>query len=142
MAQPGGFEGADAKLEIEKMIEKYSAGLHSGVTLQPIQGLPKAPVVVLLTGSIGNLGSQILSLLLKAENVGRVYAMNRPSSTLSMIQRHKERFVDRGLETSLLQSKKLVFVEGDTSRPYLGLQESFYDEVVVDPQTPLIRSGH
>ncbi|KAI5981695.1 hypothetical protein EDD15DRAFT_2379114 [Pisolithus albus] len=42
-------------------------------------------------------------------------------------------FQDRGLDTDLLESQKLVFVEGDTSQESLGLEEKTYAEVMIQP---------
>lgn len=101
---------------IERMIAKY--------------GVPKGKVV-LVTGSTGNLGSQILAGLLKDERVEKVYALNRPAAAgKSLLQRHVDRFADRGLDVSLLSGKsKVVFVETELAKERLGLEERVYDEV-------------
>lgn len=113
---------------IEEMIEKYSQGLDA--PFPP----PKIPLNtekhhVLLTGSTGNLGAELLAGLLSNESVHRVYALNRPSSKASMLDRHSTRFEDKGLDTSSLLSPKLVFLEGDSSNDNLGLPENLLDEV-------------
>ncbi|KAF8896177.1 hypothetical protein BD779DRAFT_1608500 [Infundibulicybe gibba] len=69
----------DRKLEIEQMIERY---------------------IVLLTGSTGNLGSQILADLLVDDRVQRVYT---------------------GIGPQLLSSEKVAFLAGDALEPQLGL---------------------
>jgi len=122
VSNPEGFtDEKSRKVLIEEMVEKYSADLD---------GTPRAKKVVLLTGSTGNLGSQILASLLQDENVKRVYALGRPSSgSTSMLKRHQERFKDKALDTSLLASERLVFVEGDTALPSLGVSESTYEDV-------------
>ena len=122
VGNPEGFtDEKSRKALIEEMVEKYGAGLD---------GIPRGKAnVVLLTGSTGNLGSQILASLLQDENVKRVYTLNRPSSSTSMLKRHHERFKDKALDTSLLASERLVFVEGDTTLPNLGVSESTYEGV-------------
>ncbi|KAG6838456.1 hypothetical protein C0991_011540, partial [Blastosporella zonata] len=129
VADPDGFKGGnDGKAQIEAMIEKYSAGLE--ISPSPIRpfSAPKSKVV-LLTGSTGNLGSQILADLLLDPSVERVYALNRTSNRqASMLERHQERFTDKALDVELLRSDRLVFVEGDTALPGLGLQEELYRE--------------
>ncbi|KAG6906942.1 putative NRPS-like protein biosynthetic cluster [Tephrocybe rancida] len=129
VADPDGFKGAnDGKALIEAMIEKYSAGLESSTSSAKPFVAPKRKVV-LLTGSTGNLGSQILADLLLDPSVERVYALNRASAGASMLDRHNVRFEDKALNVDLLQSDRLVFVEGDTALPGLGLQEELYDEI-------------
>jgi thioester reductase-like protein len=43
-----------------------------------------------------------------------------------MLERHRERF---DLGASVLVSDRLIFVEGDSASPKLGLSESTYEEV-------------
>lgn len=116
-----------AKDAIEKMIEKYSGGLGN-VPISTGEALSTA--VVLLTGSSGGLGSHLLESLLKDDMVQRIYAYNRPSrGPLGIRARQIEAFEDRGLDTSFLASDKLVFVEGDSGLPNLGLNDDLLQEV-------------
>ena len=85
------------------MIEKYSEGLETSLESTSIaEDTVKA--VVLLTGSTGNLAVQILSLLLQNRSVHRVHTLNRPSTRASLLDRHKERFLDKELDISLLDT--------------------------------------
>lgn len=113
--------------EMELMISKYSAGLDVPVSrILPGNG----DLVVLLTGSTGNLGSQMLESLLRNTKVRTVYALNRPSSgSKSIQQRQAERFADKGLDVSLLSSDRLVYLEGDAAHRNIGLNESVHNEV-------------
>ena len=129
VANPEGFtDSKDRKILIEEMIEKYGAGL-SGVP----RGIPsrtsESAHVVLLTGSTGNLGAQILATILQDDKIRRIYALNRPSGSTSMLERHRERFEDKALDPKLLGSEKLVFVEGDSASPNLGLPVNIHNEV-------------
>jgi Male sterility protein len=129
IADPEGItDPKKGKILIEKMIEKYSDGLDGKIHASP-SGTNVAARVVLLTGSTGNLGAQLLASLLEHEDVERVYALNRPSGSKSMLERHRERFADKALDANLLSSKKLVFVEGDAASPNLGLSKHTYEEV-------------
>lgn len=127
----GGYAlNTDKASAIEIMIQKYSTGLDV-----PIAG-PKTPIVsnmvVLLTGSTGNLGSHILEALLQDTSVTTVYVLNRPSSGLQSIQeRQAERFADKTLDTTLLSSNRLVYLEGETSHHNLGLTTAVYEEVCI-----------
>ncbi|KAF9070458.1 male sterility protein-domain-containing protein [Rhodocollybia butyracea] len=113
---------------IEDMISIYSKGLDAPLPESNANSVPST-TVVLLTGSTGNLGAQILATLLSTESVSKVYTLNRPSSKLSIEQRHKERFEDKGLNSSLLSSKKLVLLEGESSQPKLGLTDVVYGQL-------------
>jgi hypothetical protein len=111
---------------MHQMIVKYTSGFA-----QPVACTlgSENPMVVVLTGSTGNLGSQILVSLLQDERVAKVYALNRPSSSVGLAQRHSAMFKDRGLDIALLASSKLVFVEGQLDRPDLGLSSNLHNEV-------------
>ncbi|KAF7303443.1 Acetyl-CoA synthetase-like protein [Mycena indigotica] len=106
----------DATEMVEAMITKYTQEFP-----------PRAPHqqasehVALLTGSTGGLGSHLLDILLRHPAVRTVYAFNRPGRTL-VAERQATAFRERGLDVVLLQGKKLVFLEGDTTRADLGLQ--------------------
>lgn len=123
---------ASAKVAIEEMIKKYSTKqdhlsqhLSSSNTNDSRTG-----VVVLLTGSTGGLGSFLLESLLKDTSVTKVYAYNRPSrGGLRILDRQIDAFEDRMLDTALLSSEKLAFVEGDSALDHLGLEASLYEQV-------------
>ncbi|KAF8871770.1 putative aminoadipate reductase [Infundibulicybe gibba] len=121
------IDAQDQTLEIAQMIERYDFGLP--LTKLANLGPLDIPAVVLLTGSTGNLGSQILVNLLIDDRVGRVYAFNRSSTTASMLKRHEARFIDRGLDLGLLSSDKLVFLSGDGSKPQLALDKHVYEKL-------------
>lgn len=118
--------GKSRKDVIEAMISKYSVGLDVPVAQSTAQ---VARAVVLVTGSTGNLGAQLLETMLQDEKVERVYAMNRASSSSSMLERHVERFQDKALNASLLSSEKLVFIEGEAAQDNLGLSAATYNDV-------------
>ena len=109
--------------EIETMIKKFSfAESTSSVT--------NNHVTVLITGTTGNLGAQLVDVFLRDGRVKKVYALNRPSSGDKDIKaRHEERFIDKGLDVGQLVDDRLVFLEGDASSANLGLREEVYEEV-------------
>ncbi|RDB20739.1 Non-canonical non-ribosomal peptide synthetase FUB8 [Hypsizygus marmoreus] len=130
---PTGFkDGNSGKVAIEKMIEKYGVGLDGALPTTVVTANGQANAngkVVLLTGSTGNLGSQILASLLEDPGVERVYALNRPSNGKAVLERQSERFLDKALDVGLLGSEKLVFVEGDIAVPGFGLVTKLYNEI-------------
>ena len=110
--------------QIETMIARYS---NSWPT---VNGNAGPGTIVLLTGSTGNIGSHILEALLRDPRILRIYAYNRPSPRqVSLLDRHRERFEDKGFDKALLASEKLVFLEGDASQDDLGVPTSVFDEV-------------
>ncbi|KAF8154567.1 hypothetical protein B0H34DRAFT_661311 [Crassisporium funariophilum] len=118
--------------EIEHMISTYSAGLNEPLLRAGLNnGSSPNVAVVLITGSTGNLGSQVLETILRDPLVKRIYSFNRPSKgSQTIAQRHIERFLDKGFDIELLSSNKLVFVEGDMSKGDLGLVKETYDELL------------
>ena len=121
---------------IEHMINKYSLfpkpldTSSSAITVDGRSGTADRNIVVLLTGSTGNLGSQILENLLLNPEISRVYTFNRASaSSKSQLDRHLNRFRDKGLDLSTLESKKWAPLEGDLAKEDLGLSEAVYKEV-------------
>ncbi|KAF5393844.1 hypothetical protein D9757_000419 [Collybiopsis confluens] len=112
---------------IEDVIAKYSEGLDA--PLPRPANIHREKQYVLLTGSTGNLGAQLLVSLLLDNSVARVYVLNRPSASLSMADRHLARFQDKSLDTSMLFSPKLVFLSGETSHENLGLSEEIISEL-------------
>ncbi|KAJ6514497.1 putative aminoadipate reductase [Mycena vitilis] len=117
-----GSDGGKAAI-VEKMIAKYSEGL--GGAQFHNKNTSSGGVVVLLTGSTGGIGSHILQILLRLASVERVYAFNR-KGRVSVFERQLEAFTDRALDVSLLSSPKLVYLEGDTSSPDLGLPSDIW----------------
>ncbi|KAG1835273.1 putative aminoadipate reductase [Suillus variegatus] len=130
--QQNGTGAVDAKADIENMIERYSVGLGNSVAeanTTLVNGCNQRDHVVALTGSTGGLGSYLLADLLQREDVSVVYAFNRPSKGASIQQRQENSFKDRGLDFTLLQSGKLVYVETDTSDDRLGLDKELYQKI-------------
>ncbi|KAF9477786.1 acetyl-CoA synthetase-like protein [Pholiota conissans] len=131
VADPEHFVLTTSKVDtIEAMISKYSFGLSVPTAPSNDAGPLQDGTVVLLTGSTGNLGAQILESLLRNPKVKMVYALNRRSSgPKSVRERQTERFLDKALDTSLLATERLVFLDGETSQKNLELPNSVYDEV-------------
>jgi len=123
----------DATAAVEAMIKKYSCGVgeaNAGSTSE--NNWPWTDTtshVVLLTGSTGALGSYLLASLLENHCVAVVYALNRSSEQSSVQQRQRAGFEDRGLDITLLESKKLIYLEVDASQTGLGLGDKLYEEV-------------
>ncbi|KAL1679182.1 hypothetical protein EV122DRAFT_210432 [Schizophyllum commune] len=126
---------ARANEAIVAMAAKYSEGLpgYAGAAALPKYVAatdPKPlsmPVSVLVTGTTGNLGAELLAILLKDERVERVYTLDREAS-VPVWDRQRARFADKGLDVELLKSEKLVTLAGDAYADRLGQSEALYDE--------------
>ncbi|RPD79489.1 acetyl-CoA synthetase-like protein [Lentinus tigrinus ALCF2SS1-7] len=84
-------------------------------------------MVVLVTGTTGGFGSDVLEHLLLDDGVATVYAFNRKDS--SALERQTARFRERGLQVSLLTSSKLRMIEADLSTPGFGIPPEILDEI-------------
>lgn len=119
--------------EIEEMIRRYTAALP--VYQARIEATPgNNDIVVLLTGSTGNIGSHILASLLRDPRITAVYTLNRPSSTSA--DRLFTAFRQRCLPVELLSQKKLSPYVGDLTQECFGLPKELFKQVrsrVVSP---------
>jgi hypothetical protein len=122
--------------EIESMIKRFSIADSTSTPAAQWDVLTDINrITVLITGTTGNLGAQLVDVFLHDGRVKKVYALNRPSSGGKDIKaRHKERFIDKGLDIAQLVDDRLVLLEGDASTANLGLGEAVYEEV----RTPLM----
>ncbi|THH14562.1 hypothetical protein EW146_g5781 [Bondarzewia mesenterica] len=107
----------DGAARLVAMVEKYSKNFPSHVPSKP---LPSKDTVV-LTGTTGALGSNILALLVATPTVERVYAFNRGSSGSSLLERQKAGLAERGLDPSIATSDKVVLVEGNVTAADFGI---------------------
>lgn len=104
---------------LEGMALKYASDFlkHTGSTALPPHH------TVLLSGATGTLGCYILNALVKDPRVALVYAVNRPSSSGSGLERQTEAFRNRGLDTSILHNSQVVLVDADLSKPDFAMSD-------------------
>ncbi|KAJ7753642.1 hypothetical protein DFH07DRAFT_921322 [Mycena maculata] len=110
-----------------EMVAKYSQDFatHTGARQLP----PSTEKVVIVTGTTGELGCYLLSVLLADDNVDRVYAINRSSPWEPALRDRQARgLLERGLDTSILDSPKLLLLAGDTARSGFDLPISLYQQ--------------
>lgn len=115
--------------ELQAIVEKYTKTFPARPAIHVSGPLMPAGDTYLITGTTGGLGSNMLAQLLASPAVIRVYAFNRPSRSSTLEARQRSAFEKRRLDTSLLSSKKLVYLEGDLNAPALALNDSLYEEV-------------
>ncbi|KDQ07664.1 hypothetical protein BOTBODRAFT_139808 [Botryobasidium botryosum FD-172 SS1] len=111
---------------LEDMVTKYTSDfpIHNPTALAP------ASEVVLLTGSTGSLGSAVLAHLVTLSSVSRIYAFNRKSRDgTSIRQRQLKSLESQGLNANIVDSPKVILVEGDTAAKDLGIPSELYDEI-------------
>lgn len=113
-------------LEMTKMVQSYILDFPKHQPSLP----PAQEDVVLITGTTGFLGSNLLAQFLQSPKVARVYALNRRKSRPgSGVERQAALLSACGLDPFLAHNPKLTFLEADASRSYLGLPQELYDQV-------------
>ncbi|KAK0203694.1 hypothetical protein DFS33DRAFT_1383956 [Desarmillaria ectypa] len=115
---------------MEFLVDKYTDDFLE--RCPPTLPIPRPQsIVVLVTRSTGGLGSYLLAELIKDPSISRIYALNRPSRGVDALwQKQKRAFMERGIDTALLKSSKMVLFEGDLSSPRLGLPEPLYRDML------------
>jgi len=116
---------SNAFAEMNALVDKYSSNFpqRHPSSLHPSQE------AVLLTGSTGGLGSHILETLVLDDQISRIYALNRRDKRITSHRKLVSVFEDRGIDATLLDSPKIVFLEGDTTKEKLGLDDIIYEEL-------------
>lgn len=138
-AMENGASDVTARLAaMEFMVKEFTQDFPNHTTSK----LAPKDEVVLATGTTGALGSHILHKLIATPYISRVYALNRPDklgkSTLH--ERQKKALEEHGVSLSVLNSPKLILLEGDTSSSDLGLPKETVDEIV-QSVTSIIHNG-
>jgi thioester reductase-like protein len=84
------------------------------------------PLVVLLTGSTGALGSYILQSLLLDKDIAHIYCLNRSKDSESLqIARNAGRQLQGDFPSS-----RVTFLASDLSKPMFGLTEAIYEKML------------
>lgn len=113
---------------VKSMIEIYSQNLDVPcVVAHP----PRSEHInILITGTTGSLGAYLLAYSSADSKIDRVYTLNRPSKRQSLLDRHRARFQEAGLKGDCLVSDKVVHLEGEMHKKWLGLPEDVYQQVI------------
>jgi thioester reductase-like protein/2-polyprenyl-3-methyl-5-hydroxy-6-metoxy-1,4-benzoquinol methylase len=112
---------------MESLVTKYSTGFPQH---QPSVSTAPETETILLTGSTGSMGCFMLADLVALPSVSRIYALNRKDTHgHSLKERQVISLRDRGLDASLVDSPKVVLLEGDISKSNLGLDSAVYNEI-------------
>ncbi|KDQ15200.1 hypothetical protein BOTBODRAFT_145241 [Botryobasidium botryosum FD-172 SS1] len=112
--------------ELEALVAKYTADFP---VHRPTVPAPSSEVA-LVTGTTGGLGSALLAHLVMLPTVSRIYAFNRKDvKGRPLKQRQAEALTVRGLDGSVVDSPKVVLIEGNGAAPDLGISESLFAEM-------------
>ena len=110
--------------DVLEMMAQYSKEFspHTGTDPLPPHD------VVLVTGTTGTIGSNVLTQLVADPKVERVYGLNR-ESPIPLDTRQRIALSERGLDPSVVDSPRIVLLEGTVSQPKLGLPDDLYEEL-------------
>lgn len=125
--------------QLASLLERYTAHFpqHFGTLPMPEKE------TVLVTGTTGSLGINVLKTLVSLESVQRVYAFNRKGPTGSNPRdRHTSAARLQGIDDSLLDSPKIVYLEGHISLANIGLPENVVQELRRDLTSVLHLGEH
>ncbi|CCL98280.1 uncharacterized protein FIBRA_00274 [Fibroporia radiculosa] len=114
-------------VEMLDMVDKYTTGFphRSPVSTSTVE----RPKIILITGTTGSLGAHLLAHLLQLDGVQTIYALVRKRAGMSSMNRQVAAFTAQALVCSLLNSERLVLLDGDLHEPSLGLQAYDYDKL-------------
>lgn len=106
--------------QLSTLVQRYTAQFPKHVGTLPLPGNE----VVLVTGTTGSLGINVLNNLVSLDAVQKVYVYNRKSHLGGNSRdRHIQAARLQGLDESLMGSPKIVFLEGNITLVNMGLPE-------------------
>ncbi|KAH9912112.1 acetyl-CoA synthetase-like protein [Fomitopsis serialis] len=119
---------ADRINAMHAMVAKYTSGFSVHKADPSVKR--RAGDIVLVTGTTGSLGCHLLSQLAAKKDVEQIYALNRASKDQqSLRERQQAALLSRKLDASILDSDKVVLLEGDLTKTYFGLGEKVFREL-------------
>lgn len=128
---PKNSQQGSRKEKLESYVRRFTTNwpLHNANKVNPPISSKAEEEIVFLTGSTGALGSQLLANLIARSRVVRIYAFNRPHPKRTSRERHEAVFIDKGNDLRLLDSPKVVLVEGDLSVLGFGVNKKLFEDV-------------
>ena len=118
---------SELKTSAEYMQEIFTAYTEElSVTARQPETSTRRLRTVLLTGSTGTLGKHLLHQLLSDPEVETIYCLGRGEDLES---RQRRTMKENGLEADF-DDQRVVFYQGNFSKPYLGLSLSTYHELL------------
>jgi len=116
----------DPYQHIRSSIAEYSANF---LPHQPGSHLVQGKYVA-LSGATGNVGASMLDILLRMDDITKVYLLNRRSKESAKASLTKT-FMAKGLDRRILEERDAVidYLVVDFSKKDLGLEPNLYSEV-------------
>ncbi|KAH0828740.1 male sterility protein-domain-containing protein [Lanmaoa asiatica] len=114
-------------LEMTEMVESHSLNYPEHHPSIP----PPYDDVVLITGTTGLFGSNLLAQFLQSPRISRVYAFNRRKSRPgSVVERQAALLQASGWDPALARHPKLTFLEANARQSHLGLPQELYEQLL------------
>lgn len=113
--------------EMKSLVDKYSSNIPC-MSQRKVFHRTKAPLNVILTGSTGSLGSQILDRLLKDPKIGTIYCLDRSADA-------NKRFIERRLAQGKRINNpfsRIRWLQVNTSELKFGLSAKKFDDLLQD----------
>ena len=110
--------------EMRDLVDKYTRDF---LIHRPTGGIAPRGNVILVTGTTGAIGSNTLAELYKS-HVTKIVVLARRSTTPISVRQRKA-LEDRGLDPSIVDSTKIVLLEGDPALPGFGLEDGILSEL-------------
>ncbi|PIL27263.1 hypothetical protein GSI_10408 [Ganoderma sinense ZZ0214-1] len=120
-----GSSGGNTPQDLVRIAEEYASNLPARPAALRKREIGKD--IVLITGTTGGFGCDVLEHLLRDDSVAKVYAFNRRGT--QALERQHARFRERGLDETLLSSSKFAMIEGTLDAPDFGLEAALLDEI-------------
>ena len=111
--------------DLARLVERYSPDILSRPT--SLSHREEAKDVVVVTGTTGGFGCDILEHLLRDDEIATVFAFNRKGT--DALERQRSRFRERGHNAGLLDLPKFRMVEADLQAANFGLDGPLLEEI-------------
>ena len=111
--------------DLVHLAERFSANLPARPAVLRPREVTKDVVVV--TGTTGGFGCDILERLLRDDGVATVFAFNRKGT--DALERQRSRFRERGHDVSLLDLAKFRMVEADLQAADFGIEALLLEDI-------------
>jgi hypothetical protein len=110
--------------EMLSMVETHSQGFRQHI---PSTATPNKNVVM-ITGTTGGLGAAVLAEMVASDDIDRVFAVNRKSSTL-IAEKQATVLKCQGFDPAIAYSSKVILLEADVNVSNLGLSPDIFESV-------------
>lgn len=117
--------------EMKALVEHYSQFFSPERPHTMVPSTKYEGDVVLITGSTGALGANVLAKLHQMSNIALIYAFNRKSiSTQTLLSRQQSALASQGFDPNpIVSSTKVILVEGNLDEKGFGIDEALLNRV-------------